>query len=160
VRYPRRRVRHLPPGGAGFPDDPHRVRLGELGLRVSERFVYDYDFTAGWRLHLRVEQIVAIATGLLYPRCVGGRRAGPPENWGGPWAFTERTQPHLVYEAMARAAEILGQLLEGEFTQFAVDREELAGLLPLLGLERFDRRALNQSLAKLAKTDKPDRSVA
>jgi hypothetical protein len=34
-----------------------------------------------------------------------------------------------------------------------VDREELAGLLPLLGLERFDRRALNRILAGLTATN-------
>ncbi len=31
-----------------------------------------------------------------------------------------------------------------------VDREELAALMPLLGLERFDRRACNQVLRGLA----------
>jgi len=30
------------------------------------------------------------------------------------------------------------------------DREKLAALLPLLGLERFDRRGLNRALADLA----------
>jgi len=47
------------PGGVGFRDDPRQIRLVELGLRSTERFVYDCDFTAGWRLHLRVEQIGA-----------------------------------------------------------------------------------------------------
>jgi hypothetical protein len=35
-------------GGPSFGDDPRRVRLGELGLRRTERFTYHYDFTAGW----------------------------------------------------------------------------------------------------------------
>ncbi len=38
------------PGGVGFRDDPRQIRLGELGLRSTERFVYDCDFAAGWRL--------------------------------------------------------------------------------------------------------------
>jgi len=140
-------------GGPGFRDDAHRVALTDLGLRATERFAYHYDFTDDWRLDLRVEQIMAAQADRSYPRCTGGRRAGPPEGCGGPWAFLEQTQPYRVYEATLRAAEILGQLLDDEFTTFGVDREELAGLLPLLGLERFDRRALNRTLAGLAATN-------
>ncbi len=138
--------------GPGFRDDAHRVALTDLGLRATERFAYHYDFTDDWRLDLRVEQIVAVQVGRSYPRCTGGRRAGPPEGCGGAWAFLEQTQPHRVYEATLRAAEILGQLLDDEVTQCGADREELAGVLPLLGLERFDRRALNRTLAGLTAT--------
>ena len=44
-------------GGPVFRDDPYRVRLASLGLREGERFSYVYNFFAGWRLDLRVEQI-------------------------------------------------------------------------------------------------------
>jgi len=40
-------VAHI--GGVGFADDPRRVRLADLGLRVGERFLYEYDFTDGWQ---------------------------------------------------------------------------------------------------------------
>jgi len=140
-------------GGVGFRDDPHRVRLADLGLRPTERFVYDYDFTDGWRLDLRLEQILVIDPGRVYPRCTGGRRAGPPEDCGGVWAFLEQTQPHHVLAATIRVAEILGLLLdEGDLARFAEHRNELAALLPLLGVERFDRRQVNRALAALAAT--------
>ena len=42
-------------------------------------------------------------------------------------------------KAMLRAAEILGQLLDDEVTTVGADREELAGLLPLLWVGRFSR---------------------
>src|SRR5664279_4361471 len=45
-------------GGPGFRD-ARQVRLGGLGLRVGERFFYEYNFFAGWRVDLRVEEIVA-----------------------------------------------------------------------------------------------------
>ncbi len=50
-------------GGPGFRDDARRVRLAELGLRPTERFVFDDDFTAGWRHDLRVKQILPAAPG-------------------------------------------------------------------------------------------------
>jgi len=142
------------PGGPGFRDDACQVRLAGLGLREGERFVYEYNFSAAWRVDLRVEQIACAQPGRAYPRCTGGRRAGPPEDWDGLWAFLERTQRHRVLDATVRAAEIIGQLLDaGEHHDLAdagVDREEPAALMPLLGLERFDRRACNQVLRGLA----------
>jgi hypothetical protein len=36
--------------------DPRRIRLVDLGLRVRERFLYDYDFIDGWQHDVRVEQ--------------------------------------------------------------------------------------------------------
>jgi hypothetical protein len=139
-------------GGPGFRDDAAQVRLAGLRLREGERFTYEYNFSAAWRVDLRVEQIACAQPGRAHPRCTGGRRAGPPEDWDGPWAFLERTQPHLVLDATVRAAEIIGQLLDaGEHSDLGgVDREELAGLAPLLGLERFDRRTCNHALRGLA----------
>jgi hypothetical protein len=142
------------PGGPGFRDDARQVRLADLGLREGERFTYEYNFSASWRVDLRVEQIACAQPGLAYPRCTGGRRAGPPEDWADPWAFLERSQPHLVFGAIVRAAEIIDGLLEANGDDelgdvVDVDREELAALLPLLGLERLDRRACNRALRGL-----------
>ncbi len=142
-------------GGPGFRDDARKLRLDELRLRAGERFIYEYNFIAGWRVDLRVEQIQPSEPARGYPRCVGGRRAGPPEEWDGPWAFLEQTQPHLVFDAIIRAAQIVGALVDGEHTEvtrISEYRAELASLLPLLGLERFDRRALNHVLAALPAT--------
>jgi Plasmid pRiA4b ORF-3-like protein len=142
-------------GGPGFRDDARQVRLGELGLRLGERFIYEYNYFAAWACDLRVEQITRAEPGQTYPRCVGGRRAGPPEDWGGPWAFLEQTQAHLVFGATLRAAEILGMLFDEQdidVTRVGEYRDELACLLPLLGLERFDRRALNRALVALPAT--------
>src|SRR5664280_2145741 len=126
-------------GGPSFGDDPRLVRLGDLGLRRTERFTYHYDFTAGWCLDLRVQQIrttdLAAQKGQHCPVCTGGRRAGPPEDCGVVQAFLENTQAHHVLAATIWAAEILSMLLDDEdVPRFGEHRDELAGLLPLLGV--------------------------
>jgi hypothetical protein len=74
-------------GGIGFRDNPRHVRLADLGLRVRERFLYEYDFTNGWQYDVRVELILPLEARRYYPVCIGGRRAAPPEDCGGPWVF-------------------------------------------------------------------------
>jgi len=140
-------------GGHWFRDDARTVRLDQLGLGRMEKFRYRYNYFAGWDVRLRVEQVLIRQPGRAYPRCTGGRRAGPPEEWGGPWDFLDRTRPYRVLEAMRHAAEIIRSLLEADERQdwasVGVSRGELAELAPLLRVEQFDRRALNHTLAGL-----------
>ena len=57
-------------------------------------------------------------------------------------------RPITSWPLPIRAAEILGMLLDDEdVPRFGEHRDELAGLLPLLGVDRFDRRTLNRALA-------------
>jgi len=133
-------------------EDPYecgQANLGGLGLRVSERFVYDYDFGALWRHDIRVEQVGPVEAGRTYPRCVGGRRAGPPEDSGGPWEFMERTRPHQRWEIACRVTEIASEIVENPAARDDY-YEELVCLRPWLETERFERRALNRALAGVA----------
>lgn len=136
--------------GNGFGADPRRVRLGELGLRRTERFVYDYDFFDLWRHDVRVEGIVGLVLGRAYACCTAGRRARPPKDCGGPWAFLEQSQPYHVMAAVSRVAEMLREILFDGTAGVAEHGSELARFRPWLLTEHFDRRALNQALAQLA----------
>ena len=139
-------------GGVGFRDDPHLIRIANLGLRPTERFLYDYDFTDGWRLDLRVEQILVGDPGTVYPRCTGGPAPVHPRTAAGVGLPGADPTRHVL-AATIRAAEILSPLLEeGDLTRFGEHRNELAALLPLLGLERFDRPKVNRALAALPMT--------
>ncbi len=61
----------------------------------------------------------------------------------------EQTQPHRLFAVARRVAEILSEIVEDPA---AVEDhcEELVCLCPWLMTERFDRRALNRSLAGLS----------
>lgn len=142
-------------GGPGFGHDAFSLRLGELGLRVGERFDYSYDFGDRWIHHLRVEAIETPAPRARYPRCVGGARAGPPEDCGGPWAYLALRQAHHPVLVAARTAELLTPLLEAAEGATVGDLisaeafDELRDLQRWARIDHLDRRALNRALAGL-----------
>jgi hypothetical protein len=79
-----------------------------------------------------------------YPVCVGGRRAVPMEDCGGPWAFLELRQRFSVLAIVRQLAEVVE---EGELRE---RHAELMELRRWLIIDRFDRRAVNRQLARLA----------
>jgi len=61
---------------------------GVLGDSIRE-FVYEYDFGDSWRHHIKVKSIAQPKTDWLYPVCVAGERAAPPEDVGGVGGYME-----------------------------------------------------------------------
>jgi hypothetical protein len=74
---------------AGFADahDARQVTLGALPFRLNERFLHEYDFGDQWEHEVRVEKILPLEARRKDPVCIGGQRAGPPEDCGGPQAY-------------------------------------------------------------------------
>jgi Plasmid pRiA4b ORF-3-like protein len=137
------------PGGLWFRDDPHKVSLADLGLRVGERFLYEYDFFDGWCHDVRVEALLPIKPARRYPMCTGGARSAPPEGCGGPWAFMEQRQRY----SPLRLLELLAELLEADpdrrVREVLGDRyEELEELCRWLQVDHFDRRGANRRLTE------------
>jgi hypothetical protein len=147
------------------------VRLADLGLRLRERFLYEYDFIDDWQHDLRLEQILPLDPQRRYPVCIGGRRAAPPEECDGPWAFLELKQRYSPVSIPGRMLELLSPLLtdrhvagddvddhddanndaDGDQLDDYDDHhraEELATLLRWVRIDRFDRRAVNQVVSK------------
>ena len=139
--------------GSGGWQDPREVRLGELGLRVGERFVYEYDFIDGWCHDIRLEAILPAQHGRRSPVLTGGRRSAPPENCGGAWAFLELRQQH----SPLRLFELVGELLDADpdrrVDEILGDRyEQLVESCRWALIDRFDRRAANRRLRDIAAT--------
>ncbi|HEX2704702.1 MAG TPA: plasmid pRiA4b ORF-3 family protein [Candidatus Lustribacter sp.] len=65
------------------------VRLDQVLREVGDRLAYAYEFGDGWQLAIRLEAIRGRAADEPRARCVGGRRAGPPEDFGGIDWFNE-----------------------------------------------------------------------
>jgi hypothetical protein len=68
-------------------EDDRDVTLHDLELGSKDRFLYEYHFGEGWQVEVRVEKTMPVEKGLSYPVCLGGERAGPPEDCGGLEAF-------------------------------------------------------------------------
>lgn len=67
--------------------DERRVRLGQVAPRPKTRFRYLYDFGDSWEHEILVEAIKAPDPAVIYPICIDGRRACPPEDCGGVWGY-------------------------------------------------------------------------
>jgi hypothetical protein len=127
-------------GGMVFSHDPDEVRLGDFQFRINEKFLYEYDFTDQWRHQIRVENILDFDPRKYYPLCIGGNRACPPEDSGGPWRFMALRQHYSLTEIMERLFEIIED-------EVPVDHvEELHTLRYWLSVNRFDRKTVNKRL--------------
>jgi hypothetical protein len=68
--------------------DETKCRLGDLVAGV-DRIDYEYDFGDGWEHTLVVEARTLAQDGAVYPACVAGEGACPPEDCGGSPGFAE-----------------------------------------------------------------------
>jgi Plasmid pRiA4b ORF-3-like protein len=82
--------------------DAHLHRLADFRFRVGERFSYEYNFHVPWRHEIRIEQIGSAAPGQHYPVCIGGARAAPPEECGGPNDFLALRQHYHSLHVIGR----------------------------------------------------------
>jgi hypothetical protein len=67
--------------------DPRDAILGQLPVTQGTRFRYLYDFGDDWTHEVLVEGVAPQPAGFSGPLLLGGARAGPPENVGGPWGY-------------------------------------------------------------------------
>jgi hypothetical protein len=65
------------------------AKLQDVAPCAGDRIRYTYDFGDDWEHDLLVENVFPAEPGVAYPRCLTGRRAGPPEDCGGIWGYQE-----------------------------------------------------------------------
>ncbi|HEY3448460.1 MAG TPA: plasmid pRiA4b ORF-3 family protein [Myxococcales bacterium] len=69
------------------PEDEHGVELGMLLTKPGGLLSYEYDFGDGWELEILLEETVQKDPRFATPLCVGGARACPPDDCGGPYGY-------------------------------------------------------------------------
>ncbi len=123
-----------------FSDNPNTVRLKDFRFRSNEHFIYEYDFTDGWKHQVRVEKILAHEGRWAYPVCTGGKRASPPEDCGGPLRFMTLREHYSIFHIMERLLEIIE---DGDTENLEEERDALDYWFQV---DRFDRKAANRRL--------------
>jgi hypothetical protein len=114
--------------GEGLRSDTYETTLSELELRPRQRFLYNYDFGDYWQHEIRLEKITEPEPNKSYPICIGGKRARPPEDCGGPWAYQELlhlTSSQFRDHERRQAREVLGSRFDAE----AFDRRQVNAML-------------------------------
>jgi len=87
-------------GGPSFDEDAAAVPLAQLGFRPTERFLYEYDFSAGWQVEVRVEKIIEEAPcgGHGITVCVAGPEPAPPDGCGEPRIYAGRRREAVGWD--------------------------------------------------------------
>jgi len=94
--------------------DENEYLLGAVLPVVGAKMIWDYDFGDGWRHNVVVETITPIEDDVLYPRCLAGRRACPPEDCGGTSGY----------------ADIVAMLDDPDYEPRFIERDHLMEWLP------------------------------
>jgi Plasmid pRiA4b ORF-3-like protein len=147
-------------GGLVFDEDARQVPLSRFRLHRGERFRYEYDFTADWRLDVRLEQALPCDRKRPTPVCTGGKRAAPPEDCGGTRDYLQRLHQHrrdLPIEDLALMAESIQRVLDsGGDRKASGNLSELRAAVDRVTAyqefqpHRFDRREANRRLQTLS----------
>jgi hypothetical protein len=69
--------------------DHRKITVRQVLPRIGSSVRWDYDFGDGWEHDIVVEAIESPVEGTRYPVCLGGERACPPEDCGGPPGYED-----------------------------------------------------------------------
>lgn len=114
------------------------VRLDEVLAKPGDSLVYTYDFGDNWEHTIRLEAVEPRVADVSIVRCVGGRRAGPPDDCGGIWE----------YEWMIHAAR------DNKHPEHAEALEQFEFFFPdgAFNPDAFDQAQLNWDLEQATKS--------
>ena len=82
-----------------------KEKIAEWFSKDNRKVDYIYDFGDDWVHNIELEDILPKEEGVLYPVCIEGKRACPPEDCGGIWGYERllniiSDKNHEEYEEM------------------------------------------------------------
>jgi len=114
-------------------EDEDAVTLGELCPKVKSKIKYEYDFGDSWLHTIEVQKTDLVPEkGVVYPHCLTGKRACPPEDCGGVWGYE-------------RLLEVLADPRHGEY------KDVIEWVGEDFNPEAFDLQEVNEILGKWSK---------
>jgi hypothetical protein len=111
------------------------VTLEQVAPVVKDKIRYTYDFGDDWVHDIVVEKVLDPDASMVYPRCIGGKRAAPPDDCGGIWGYEELVEV-LADPAHPEHEERLQWLGLADASQFAPDAFDLEAVNSRLGALR------------------------
>lgn len=132
------------------------IKLDEFKFIKNEKFLYTYDFTAGWEFEIRLETINPNQTRKFYPICISGSGASPDEECGGPDRFN-----HLKDYWSIKSRDIILEFLKAlvdennadKMAKDVFDKHELREASYWFNISKYERQEINKFLAFYAKDD-------
>ena len=83
IRYGDRSPEFDDINGVDLPNDAGETSLSSIFTRVGTKLLYTYDFGDNWEHEIVLEKKERRDPKVAYPRCIGGKRAAPPDDCGG-----------------------------------------------------------------------------
>jgi hypothetical protein len=103
--------------------DEAEVTLDSLLQKAGDKLTYEYDFGDNWIHVVKLEKILPADPTEIYPICIAGRRACPPEDVGGVWGYKAFLEA-LADEAHPDHEEYM-TWIDGDFDPEEFDLEEI-----------------------------------
>jgi pRiA4b ORF-3-like protein len=132
------------------------IKLEKFGFRKNEKFLYMYDFTAGWNFEVRLEKTNFPQDKKLHPICMAGSGASPDEECGGPYRFAE-LKDYWSIKADDILIEFLKALADEKNSDKrmseAFDMGELREANYWLNIHKYELKEINRFLTLYAKGD-------
>jgi hypothetical protein len=134
-----------------------KIYVSEFKLRKNSKFLYSYDFTAGWEFEIRLEEIDISQENKTYPVCISGSGASPEEECGGPQRFVA-LKDHWYYKSYKIATDFFVAVADKKNSGKRVEKIFNISVLReaqyWLNINKYERREVNKFLTLYAKGDK------
>ncbi len=115
--------------------DERRATLDCLLEKAGDRIRYTYDFGDDWEHEIVLEDVLVADSDALYPICLTGKSACPPEDCGGVWGYghLRAALADPADEQHQDMLEWLGLETGSEFDPTSFDIDEINESLVLCG---------------------------